>query len=337
MRILELITEKPPVKSGFATTARVLKDGLEARGHTVDVLSLADTKFWKLYAFRPNLMFLKCLKPWKYDVINVHGNSPFFSELLVLKLAPFRNKLVYTFHCDANSKYSAINKLYNSLHRLLLKIPVKVITTTPDYKAYSGVPSKSVAIPFGVDKISLKKKPAGFNVLFVGQMRLYKGVDVLLRAWKEIQGDGHLHLVGDGIDKATWMGLAKELNLKNLTWHGKVDDKKLSELYNKSHVIVLPSVNTGEAFGIVLLEGMSHGCFPVSSDLIGLRYVASHFSSTFPAGSHIGLARLLTKIRKEKQWATKRGNIGEFLKEHTWAKFIDRYEAVYASVAKSIK
>ena len=111
------------------------------------------------------------------------------------------------------------------------------------------------------------------RVLFVGQMRQYKGVETLLAAvagqdWLE------LTLVGRGPELDKYQRLARRLSATNVRFTGRLPDPELSAQYQANDVIVLPSVTRAEAFGLVLLEGMASGCVPVASDLPGVRDVA---------------------------------------------------------------
>jgi rhamnosyl/mannosyltransferase len=110
-------------------------------------------------------------------------------------------------------------------------------------------------------------------VLFVGQMRPYKGVETLLAAaagqpWLK------LTLVGEGAELPRYRRLAQRLCVTNARFTGRLSDAELHRQYRLNDVVVLPSVTRAEAFGLVLLDGMAAGCVPVASDLPGVRDVA---------------------------------------------------------------
>ena len=101
------------------------------------------------------------------------------------------------------------------------------------------------------------------RVLFVG--RLYsevKGCDKLLRIWKEATKDikdWHLDIVGDGRDKQNLIELAKELDIKNCSFHGYCDPQPF---YEKAQIFCMTSIYEG--FGMVLTEAMQHGVVPIA-------------------------------------------------------------------------
>ena len=88
-------------------------------------------------------------------------------------------------------------------------------------------------IPPSVDLVVFKKKNAnalrnslglqGFTIGYVGRFTPLKGVDVLLRAAKELPFECKILLVGDGPAKSEWMKLAEDLQVKDRTvWVGGV-------------------------------------------------------------------------------------------------------------------
>ena len=93
--------------------------------------------------------------------------------------------------------------------------------------------------------------PEPLRVLFVGQMRSYKGVDCLLRALVGQPGV-NLTLIGSGPRLADYERLARRLGGGNVRFLGHVPDEVLHRAYDGSDVIVLPSVTAAEAFGLVV-------------------------------------------------------------------------------------
>ncbi|APC91332.1 glycosyl transferase [Francisella opportunistica] len=88
--------------------------------------------------------------------------------------------------------------------------------------------------------------------IYIGGLRYYKGLDVLIDAMQE--QDYPLVIVGDGDQKELLEQKVKQNNLQNVKFLGALDDKDKLSLLKLSYALVLPSNIRTEAFGLVLLE-----------------------------------------------------------------------------------
>jgi hypothetical protein len=141
-----------------------------------------------------------------------------------------------------------------------------------------------------------------------------------------------LLMAGHGSAEHAYRGLAAELGV-DVEFHVGADDDELRDLYQRAHVIVLPSVTRAEAFGLVLLEGMAAGCVPVASDLPGVREVLGRIGFTFPPSSVNGLAMTLRALRDnpalvEQVAVRARGRAATF----TWERTVADYERLFQSL-----
>jgi rhamnosyl/mannosyltransferase len=280
LNVLIITSEAPPIVSGISRSVDRITTGLRARGHRVDVLSSVQIPRLVLGEYR----FSTLLAHWRrvsrqlaaYDVVNLHGPVPTMSDVVLLLAGARRGvPIVYTHHSAlAVPGAERLCRLYNRMHRVLSGRADAIITSSEHYaeleRRAGGPPVET--IPWGVDIRPMPLRPAVPNrplhVLFVGQMRPYKGLDWLIPA---VAGrDGlHLTLIGDGPGRAGYEHLAGDA--ANVVFTGRVDDEELQDAFDRSDVVVLPSVTQAEAFGLVVLEGMAAGCVPVVSDLPGVR------------------------------------------------------------------
>lgn len=316
MRIAIVISQTPPIASGVARIAARLEAGLQRRGHKVDVFSASRLPRLFLGEFRfVNVLPLlrEILEQGPYDMINIHGPVPTFSDVLLLWCTANRQRLgepriVYTHHWDVDVSTATAPAawIYNLLTRIAARQADLVVTSSVFYSEsfslFAPVERRRV-IPWGVDSCFLwptvPHKADEFTILYVGQLRPYKGVDVLLRAFAHLR-DCRLIVVGDGHCRDKYVQLAKTLDLQNVVFKGRVSDEELKNLYAASHVIVLPSTSRLEAFGIVLLEGMGAGCVPVASNLPGVAETVGNAGLTFEVGDAISLARALDLLKAER-------------------------------------
>jgi glycosyltransferase involved in cell wall biosynthesis len=174
----------------------------------------------------------------------------------------------------------------------------KIIVSSLDYAKNSNVkdileknPEKFFEVPFGVDadkflpaepRADLLKKFnlfSGRTILFVGGLdraHYFKGLEVLIKAKAEIPV-AKILVVGDGDLRSHYEKMVEELNLKDqIIFAGSVAAEDLPGYYNLADVVVLPSLDQSEAFGIVLIEAAACGKPIIASNLPGVRSVVQY-------------------------------------------------------------
>ena len=111
------------------------------------------------------------------------------------------------------------------------------------------------------------------NFLFVGRMDDQKGVDVLLRAFSQMDPASApgpawtLDLIGDGWMRERYERLGAELNLEGrIRFLGHGDPSSVKEAMTRAAVLVAPS--RAENYPLILLEAMAAG-LPVISTRVG--------------------------------------------------------------------
>ena len=121
-------------------------------------------------------------------------------------------------------------------------------------------------IPNGVDvpvRIPEERTQCGpRRLLFFGRLHPVKGIDVLLRAWKTLQGrfpQWELQIAGSDHDGflAGYRRMARELALKRVTFAGPAYGEQKNRLYWSSDLYVLPTHS--ENFGMTVAEALAHG------------------------------------------------------------------------------
>ncbi|MEO5953966.1 MAG: glycosyltransferase family 4 protein, partial [Chloroflexia bacterium] len=322
MRVLMLVSEAPPIKSGIARVAGELTDRLRHLGVHVDIISANEIPRATFKEFRFSSLGLRWRqiqnKLGEYDILHVHGSVPTFSDVALLlgrlgtRFSGNLSAVVYTHHCDIDLEGLKTQvDIYNTLHHRLIRLADHVVASTPSYALQLEAvarPGRVSAVPFGVNArqfATSQRKPDRFNVLFVGQLRPYKGVDVLLRAWQKVD-NADLHIVGTGHEGARLTEMVAELGLESVHLHGSVNDHELANFYANAHVLVLPSTRKAEAFGLVLLEGMASGCVPVASRLPGVTDVVGSVGITFPVQNSDALAEALLELRDNPELTRER-------------------------------
>jgi glycosyltransferase involved in cell wall biosynthesis len=86
---------------------------------------------------------------------------------------------------------------------------------------------------------------------------------------------------------------------------GRVDEAELWSIYAGLDVLVLPSVNRYEAFGMVQIEAMMAGALVVASDLPGVRTIVANTGNGFVAAT-ADADSLLDALQKAAELRTSR-------------------------------
>ena len=111
--------------------------------------------------------------------------------------------------------------------------------------------------------------------LFVGVLRYYKGLHILLDAAKCTNYP--IVIVGTGPIEIELKKQAEETGLSNIHFLGFLSDEDKIALLTLCYAVVFPSHLRSEAFGISLLEGAMYGKPMISSEIgTGTSYINIH-------------------------------------------------------------
>ena len=218
------------------------------------------------------------------DIIHYHFPWPFMD--LAHFLARVKKPCVVTYHSDIVRQKNLL-RLYQPLkHRFLQSVDM-IVATSPNYLASSAVleryKAKTRTITYGLDKSiypaphpDLLEKwrsecgPRFF--LFVGVLRYYKGLHILLDA--VANSDYPVVIVGAGPIEMELKAHAERLGLTHVKFLGALGEDDKVALLQLCYAMVFPSHLRSEAFGISLLEGAMFGKPMISSEIgTGTTYI----------------------------------------------------------------
>jgi len=134
-----------------------------------------------------------------------------------------------------------------------------------------GIPRQKIRkVPYGADLSRFSKVAdpdlESFDVLFVGQVSIRKGVPYLLEAFAKLRhSKKKLTVVGSVLPEMA--GYLKGENLSGVEFMGPVPHTRLKEIMSRSHVMVLPSLEEGLA--MVQGEALACGCPVIASENTG--------------------------------------------------------------------
>jgi glycosyltransferase involved in cell wall biosynthesis len=138
-------------------------------------------------------------------------------------------------------------------------------------------------------------------VLFFGLIRPYKGVDLLLRAFREIEG-AELWIVGRpfGVDLGELTEAAARCRSTVRFVPRFVDDAEIPALFRRAQLVVLPH-RDAEQSG-VLYTALAFGKAIVMSDVGGFPEVAAEGAGrVFPSDDAAALAEALAELLADPQ------------------------------------
>ena len=221
------------------------------------------------------------------DVINYHFPWPFMD--VVHFLSGIVKPSVVTYHSDIIRQKNLL-KLYRPLMTRFLASADRIVAASPNYLHTSDVlqkfQDKTRVITYGLNKAGYpqpdaermnrwRQRVGDKFFLFVGVMRYYKGLHILLDALQNL--DYPVVIVGAGPLENELHAQAAALGLRNVHFLGRLGDEDKVALLQLSYAIVFPSHLRSEAFGISLLEGAMYGKPMISSEIgTGTSYINIH-------------------------------------------------------------
>ncbi|QNA90537.1 glycosyltransferase [Massilia sp. Dwa41.01b] len=284
------------------------------------------------------------------DVVHYHFPWPFMD--LAHFAARVRKPSVVTYHSDI-VRQKHLLRLYQPLKHRFLRSVDAIVATSPNYLESSTVleryRDKTRVIPFGLDRATYPQpEPARLAYwrervgpkffLFVGVLRYYKGLHVLLDA---VAGTNYpVVIVGAGPEEAALKAQAARLGLANVLFVGAVDEPDKVALLTLCYALAFPSHLRSEAFGISLLEGAMFGKPMISCEIgSGTTYIniGGETGLVVPPADAAALRTAMRTLWENPQLARDmdRGATARFDEVFTAQQMAASYTALYRELAAS--
>ena len=260
------------------------------------------------------------------DVVHIHVPFPLADAALLV--SGFKGRVVVSWHSDVvNQKKLLI--FYKPFMRYLLRRADCIITATEGHIKGSdylpGFRSKCRVVPYGItpeDYLNIEKVPFlaercvnrdSVKVLFTGRLVYYKGVDVLLKAFRQVRGC-ELFISGEGVLEDELKEYVRKHKMEDrVHFLGFLSDSDLKAAYADCDIFVLPSVVKTEAFGIVQTEAMVYGKPVINTSLpSGVPYVSidGETGLTVPPGDAKKLADAINTLATDRELRERLGSSG---------------------------
>jgi len=234
--------------------------------------------------FKPLVGDPLCIPPYKLladllneegDIIhvnNIHVLLPAFIAMISRRLS---GKLILQPHYHRYGQNVIRNFLFSVYKKTVLPTILQqfdVIIANSKYEArclvedFPRIASKIILVPeeYSIEvPSSIRWKPSSRprKILYVGSLRRYKNVDILLYAFKILNTkwkDLRLVIVGEGQEKKRLLNLAFKLKIQDqITWKGRLSYNELLQEYSEASAVV--QLSELESFSRVAHEAIAVG------------------------------------------------------------------------------
>jgi len=271
-------------------------------------------------------------------------NCPSLENVIVALFARLMKKpILALFHCDVDLRGNWFNKLASAVtnisSRLTCLMANKVVNSSADYAAASSVlkglaakihyayPPIEVSRP---DKSYLKDLKTWYGksspvIGFVGRFSTEKNLETLIEAFEILKksypkiklfcvGPFAFQVAGESKYYLKILQMLEEYDTRYEIL-GIIDSPKLASFLSFIDLLVLPSENRTEAFGIVQAEAMLLGTPVVAPDSPGIRVPVKNtrMGALFEKGNPQSLAKAIKKVFQTRQTLRKKRIVAQKL------------------------
>lgn len=293
----------------------------------------------KLTYFLPAMFQIRrAIKAIHPDIIHVHSS---FAGLFVRLNYFFQKKHPKIVYCAHGWSFlmevpPLKKKLYGWLERMLAIKTDRIINISEHEslgaQEYKIPVEKSLVIPNGIENrvhkkedVALALDPAKLNLLFVGRFDRQKGIDILLRFFKDDPlAHVHLYTIGEHVLDPVRMEIPD-----NVTARGWISHDQIDSYYEHFDAVIIPS--RWEGFGLVAIEAMKNKKAVIASNRGDLPDLVKNGVNGYLFDlNHLDeLTRILTTVTKPELNAMGERGYAIFKENYTSEKLNQRLMAVY--------
>jgi glycosyltransferase involved in cell wall biosynthesis len=263
--------------------------------------------------------------------------KPEIPTLITYRSDIVRQRFLYGFYRPLQDKFLAgvdaivatsENYLVSSPVLRVFKDKVSIIPIGLDEQTYPGVRDEVI------DKWRSRLGMGFF--LFIGVLRYYKGLDILLKAASMC--DQRFVIAGTGPMEKELQHKAGILGLENVHFLGPVSEEDKVALFRLCRSVVFPSHLRSEAFGLTLLEGAMFAKPLISAEIgTGTSYINKHGITglVIPKSDPRALCEAVKILDKNRDMAVKMGQNARnrYLELFTATKSAEKYIRLYRKLS----
>ena len=301
----------------------------------------------------------------QHDIVSVH--LPQFEASLLALLGRLAGKpVILTYHCDLQLPRGWFNRVVdrvvfisNYLAGLLAQASVAYTQDFADHSKFlSRFPSKVHIVPPPV--IMPKPEPAAVEAFsarhdlfgrpvvgMAARLATEKGVEVLIGAMPRLLSEfprlkvlfagQYQDVMGEEAYFQRLMPLIRDLGPEHWEFLGILNQAQMPAFFAACDVLVVPSLNSTESFGLVQVEAMLCGTPSIASNLPGVRQPPrmTGMGEVTPIGDSAALAEaILRVIKRQEDYSRPRRQIEDtFSLERTVSGYEDLFKALLGGEA----
>jgi glycosyltransferase involved in cell wall biosynthesis len=264
----------------------------------------------------------------EHDIVQLHLPQ-FDAPGVALRARLMHKPTVLTYHCDLSLPpgifNSFVNQVVNVMNRTAANLADRIVTYTQDYADHSDylsrytqkleiipppvilpVPKNGAVQAFADTHHRYDHRPV---IGMAARLATEKGVEILLNALPEILkvypnaqvlfAGQYQDVLGEG-EYFNWLmpTIRKYQQQGHWQFLGVLSPEEMAAFYPNLDVLVVPSLNSTEAFGLVQIEAMMNGVACVASALPGVRQpvMTTGMGKVVPIGDANALADAILDI-----------------------------------------
>ncbi len=263
-----------------------------------------------------------------HDVVQLHLPQ-LDAAGVALRGRLLRKPTVITYHCDLRMPPGLLSRAANQavllMNELAARFTHRIVTYTQDYAEHSSYLRRHLkklrvipppvelpsATPEAIQAFGLTTNPHNHRPVIgmAARFATEKGVEVLLDALPQVLSaypnaqvqfaGAYENIMGEEAYFARLYPRIQQYQATgNWVFLGNLDPQEMSFYYPNLDVLVLPSLNSTEAFGLVQIEAMMNGVPSIASDLPGVRQpvIIHEMGKVVPIGDSSALAAALLDV-----------------------------------------
>jgi glycosyltransferase involved in cell wall biosynthesis len=265
----------------------------------------------------------------QHDVISLHLPQ-FDAAGVALRGRLMKKPTTLTYHCDLKLPPGLFNQVVNQvvhvMNGLAGRLADAIVAYTQDFADHSPFLTRfadkvrvipppvevPATTPESVQAFADRLNLDSHQVIgFVARLATEKGVEVLLRALPRVLqvyprtrvlfAGQHENVLGEEA-YARRLEPLLEQHADHWDFLGVLSSEELAALYPNCDLVVLPSLNSTESFGLVQVEAMLCGTPSIASNLPGVRQpvLQTGMGKVIPIGDAEGLAEAIIDVLRER-------------------------------------